>query len=278
MGRYASPKGDRFMDCSDASVRLKDLVAGRLPPTERKAIEQHLRSCPACAAAAVSRAHPAEERALWEHAGRAAARHVQLRHASPNARPPEPRPASRHPVVLRHARRSATARTSLSLGIRLLQATAVGLAGTIVALCAVHFGHLNDFLGLDRWMPRPAASPSPAKTVNAAPAPQEARVFREASHTLAEVAVVTNGPELSRRIRSDGLVARLRAARQRPHAPAWIRSAAARVEAVLIRAEAAGSDVEEWRLVRSYVAKYDLIRVCEDLDAGVRLLSNGNGS
>ena len=278
MGKRGIPKGDGFMDCDDAGVRLKDLVAGRLPPAERKAIEQHLRECPVCAAAAVSLAHPADERALWEHAGRAATRHAKLRHASPTARAPESRPVSRPPVILRRARPSATARTSVSLGIRLLQATAIGLAAAIVALCATNFGRLNGFLGLDRWTPRPMSPPSAASTANVAAALQEPAVFLEVSRTLAEVAVSTNGPDLSRRIRSDGLVARLHAARRRPAGPAWIRSAAARVEAVLIRAEAAGSDVEEWRLVRSYVAKYDLVRVCEDLDAGTRLLSDGNGS
>ena len=254
------------MDCDDAGVRLKDLVAGRLPPAEREAIEQHLRECPVCAAAAVSLAHPAGERALWEHAGRAATRHAKLRHASPNARTPESRPVSRPSVVLRRARPSATGRTSVPFRIRLLQATAIGLAAAIVALCAVHFGHLNDFIGLDRWTPRPVSPPSSAM-VTSIPVAEEPSVFQEASRTLAEVAVVTNGAVPSMRLIS----------LTRPAAPTWVRSATARVEAVLIRAQAAGSDVEEWRLVRSYVTRYDLIRVCEDLDAGTRLLSDGNG-
>jgi len=266
------------MDCGDAGIRLKDLVAGRLPPEERKAIEQHLRRCPACAAAAVSLAHPAGERALWEHAGRAAARHVTLTHAAPNSPTPESRPASRSPVVLRRARPSEKERIPVPIRIRLLQATAIGLAAAIVALCAANFGNWNDFLGLDRWTPRPVPHVAPRILESAAAIPVEPTIFGEASRTLTEIVAAPGGPELSRRILSAAVVARLHAARRRPALPAWLRSAAAPAEAILVRAEAAGSDAEEWDRVRSYIVRYDLARVCADLDASARLLSEGNGS
>jgi len=265
------------MDCQDAGIRLKDLVAGRLAPAEREAIEQHLRRCPACAAAAVSLAHPAGERALWEHAGRAATRHLKRARPFPDPPAPASPPAARPPIVLRRARGSEKERLSVPIRIRLLQAAVIGLTAAIAVLLGAHFGNWNDFLGLERWAPPRASSASHAIVGRAAAVPDEPTVFRHASRTLAEIAVVADDPELSNRIRSSGVVARLHAARQRSSVPAWIRSAAAPVEAVLVRAEAAGSDVEEWRMVRSYVVTYDLARVCEDLDASTRLLFEGNG-
>lgn len=270
------------MNCADVTIRLTDLVGGRLPPVARDAVEDHLRHCPTCAAAAVSRAHAGDERTLWEHAGRATVRRAtegraRLVHA------PRPRlrraatPRPEKPIVLRRAPARLRKRPRVRKRVRLMQGGVLALAGVVLIMGSVHSGRWVEHMGLDRWHPEPVASPMPPAAQ--APAADDRLVLLGETRTaLARIAdLSTPGPDLSGYIRAARLTQRLRGERGRRELLPWMEAALAEIEAFLIRAEIAGDRAEEWGALRTLIEQEGLIRTCADLRAGAELIEGRVG-
>ena len=251
----------KAMDCVDVLVRVQDLVSGRLPPVEREAVERHLHTCHTCAAAAVSRVHSADERALWEGMARVVASRAIL-HQSADARPAailRKAPAQRRPVL-------HDAPPRLMLRVRVFRVLAAIQVGLILVIAVVTASDWNTFLGLERWQ-SPTANAAPAVSVASTPPENQAvRLMDEVSAALAAVALPPGGDAtISRNIAESGIPSRL--CELRSCAPAFtvISSEIAKLEAFLLRAQAAGNDPAEWHDLRKILLRENLARTCDDL-------------
>jgi len=244
------------MDCIDVLVRVQDLVSGRLPPAEREGVEEHLRTCPSCAAAAVCRVHAGDERALWENLGRAVAGRVLVEHGAE---------IRRAKPVLRKAPIGSRGPGGL---VRVLQFCAAGMLCTVAVVSAATVGRWDELLGLDRWQPPRAVEKAlPAEPSQPTAARDGVTLMDEAAETLAAILPGANDPEVSNRISAKRLTTRIHEERTRQELPAWTASALSKLEVFLLRAEAAAADAEEWQELRAIMARENLIRTCRDVRA-----------